>query len=395
MSLIANPAITGIEEEGAFAILDRALKLKREGKPVINLGIGQPDFDPPPHVLEAGERAVREGPHGYTSPVGIPELREAVAYRVNKRYRTVVDMEQVVIVPGGKVTIFFACMILGGANAEILYPDPGFPPYREAVRAAGAKAVAYPIREAQDFGFEAEEVLSLVNERTRLIIVNSPANPTGGVVQRQQFERLAEGLLQHPGVAVLSDEIYGDLVFDGVQFASFLEFPELKERVILLDGWSKSYAMTGWRLGYGVWPRHLVDYVRKLITVDHSCVNVAAQMAGLAAVTGPQDAVHAMRQSFAERRDVVVRGLNRLPHVTCRTPGGAFYAFPNVSDTGWSSRELAQRLLEEAYVALVPGESFGANGRGYLRLSYAASLADIEEALARMALFLVTSRPRA
>ncbi len=394
MSLIANPAITGIEEEGAFAILDRALKLKGEGKPVINLGIGQPDFNPPPHVLAAGERAVREGPHGYTSPVGIPQLREAVAYRVNKRYHAGIDMDQVVIVPGGKVTIFFACMMFGGAEAEILYPDPGFPPYREAVRAAGARAVPYPIREAQDFGFDAEEVLSLISARTRLIIVNSPANPTGGVVQRQQLERLADGLLDHPHVAVLSDEIYGDLVFDGAQFASFLEFSELKDRVILLDGWSKSYAMTGWRLGYGVWPKELVDYVRKLITVDHSCVNVAAQMAGLAAITGPQDAVLAMRQSFAERRDVVVRGLNRLPHVTCRTPGGAFYAFPNVSDTGWSSRELAQRLLEEAYVALVPGESFGANGRGYLRLSYAASLADIEEALARMALFLVTSRPR-
>jgi aspartate/methionine/tyrosine aminotransferase len=286
-------------------------------------------------------------------------------------------------------------MLFGGADAEILYPDPGFPPYREAVRAAGAQAVPYPIREAQDFGFEAEEVLSLINERTRLIIVNSPANPTGGVVDRKQLERLAEGLLDHPQVAVLSDEIYGDLVFDGAQFASFLEFRDIMDRVILLDGWSKSYAMTGWRLGYGVWPRHLVDYVRKLITVDHSCVNVAAQMAGLAAVTGPQDAVHAMRQSFAERRDLVVRGLNRLPHVTCRTPGGAFYAFPNVNETGWGSRELAQRLLEEAYVALVPGESFGANGKGYLRLSYAASPADIEEALARMALFLVTSRPKA
>jgi aspartate/methionine/tyrosine aminotransferase len=395
VTLIPNPAITGIEEEGAFAILDRALKLKGEGKPVINLGIGQPDFDPPPHVLEAGERAVREGPHGYTSPVGLPQLREAVAHRVNKRYRAGIDMDQVVIVPGGKVTIFFACMLFGGADAEILYPDPGFPPYREAVRAAGAQAVPYPIREAQDFGFEAEEVLSLINERTRLIIVNSPANPTGGVVDRKQLERLAEGLLDHPQVAVLSDEIYGDLVFDGAQFASFLEFRDIMDRVILLDGWSKSYAMTGWRLGYGVWPRHLVDYVRKLITVDHSCVNVAAQMAGLAAVTGPQDAVHAMRHSFAERRDLVVRGLNRLPHVTCRTPGGAFYAFPNVNETGWGSRELAQRLLEEAYVALVPGESFGANGKGYLRLSYAASPADIEEALARMALFLVTSRPKA
>ena len=394
MTLRPNPAITGIEEEGAFAILDRALKLKGEGKPIINLGIGQPDFNPPPHVLEAGQKAARDGPHGYTSPVGIPQLREAVAYRINKRYRAGIDMDQVVIVPGGKVTIFFACMMFGGAEAEILYPDPGFPPYREAVRAAGARAIPYPIREAQDFGFDADEVLSLISERTRLIIVNSPANPTGGVVARQQFERLANGLLDQPQVAILSDEIYSDLVFDGAPFASFLEFPELKERVILLDGWSKTYAMTGWRLGYGIWPRDLVDYVRKLITVDHSCVNVAAQMAGLAAVTGPQDAVEAMRQSFSERREVVVRGLNRLPHVTCRMPGGAFYAFPNVSATGWSSRELTQRLLEEAYVALVPGESFGAQGVGYLRLSYAASLADIEEALARMALFLVTARPR-
>jgi aspartate/methionine/tyrosine aminotransferase len=395
MTLVPNSAITGIEEEGAFAVLDRALVLKKEGKPVINLGIGQPDFNPPGHVLEAAQRAVRDGPHGYTSPVGIPELREAVALRAAKRYRTEIDKDRVVIVPGGKVTIFFACMMFGGPEAEILYPDPGFPPYREAVRAASARAVPYPIREAQDFGFDAEEVLSLISPATRLIIVNSPANPTGGVVARKQFERLAAGLLDHPQVAILSDEIYSDLVFDGAEFASFLEFPELSERVILLDGWSKTYAMTGWRLGYGIWPKSLVDYVRKLITVDHSCVNVAAQMAGLAAVTGPQDAVSAMRQSFAERRDVVVRGLNRLPHVSCRTPGGAFYAFPNVSATGWTSRELTHRLLEEAYVALVPGESFGANGRGYLRLSYAASMADIEEALGRMALFLVTSRPKA
>ncbi len=192
---------------------------------------------------------------------------------------------------------------------------------------------------------------------------------------------------------MLSDEIYSELVFDGAQFASLLEYPELRERTILLDGWSKTYAMTGWRLGFGVWPKPLVQHVRKLITVDHSCVSVATQAAGLAAITGPQDAVQLMRQSFAERRDVVVKGLNRLPNVTCRTPGGAFYAFPNVSGTGWKARELTRRLLEEVYVALVPGESFGANGAGYIRLSYAASLADIEEALARMALFLVTARP--
>lgn len=389
-----NAAISGIEEEGAFAVLDRALSLKAEGKPVINLGIGQPDFSPPPHVLEAGERAAREGPHGYTSPIGIPPLRDAVAQRVARRYGVPVTAEEVVIVPGGKVTIFFSCMMFGGAGSDILYPDPGFPPYREAVRAAGARAVPYPIREDHDFGFDAEEVLSLITPATRLIILNSPANPTGGVTARSELETLVAGLSRHPEVMILSDEIYSDLVFDGSPFASLMEYPELRARTILLDGWSKTYAMTGWRLGYGVWPKPLVDHVRKLITVDHSCVNVAAQMAGLAAVTGPQDAVAAMRQSFAERRDHVVRGLNRLPHVSCRMPGGAFYAFPNVGATGWSSRELATRLLEEAFVALVPGESFGANGAGYLRFSYAAGLADIEEALARMALFLVTSRPK-
>lgn len=391
---ILNPAISGIEEEGAFAVLDRALKLKAEGKPIINLGIGQPDFNPPPHVLEAGQKAVREGPHGYTSPVGIGPLREAVAHRVATRYNVPVSADEVVVVPGGKVTIFFACMIFGGSGTEILYPDPGFPPYREAVRAAGATSVPYPIREERDFGFDAEDVLSLITPRTRLIILNSPANPTGGVTARAELERLAQGLERFPHVAILSDEIYSDLVFDGTPFASFMEFPHLRARTVLLDGWSKTYAMTGWRLGYGVWPLPLVDHVRKLITVDHSCVNVAAQMAGLAAVTGPQDAVQTMRQSFAERRELVVRGLNRLPNITCRTPGGAFYAFPNVSATGWGSRELATRLLEEAFVALVPGESFGANGEGYLRFSYAAAPSDIEEALARMALFLVTSRPK-
>jgi aspartate/methionine/tyrosine aminotransferase len=388
-----NRAITDIEEEGAFAVLDRALALAAEGKPIINLGIGQPDFTPPAHVLEAAVKAVRDGPHGYTSPVGIPALREAVAAKVAARHNLAVDADQIVIVPGGKVTIFFACMLFGGAEAEILYPDPGFPPYREAVRAAGARFRPYPIREDYDFGFDAKEVLSLITPQSRLLILNSPANPTGGVAARAELEKLANGLADYPQVTVLSDEIYGELVFDGAPFASLLEFPELRERTILLDGWSKTYAMTGWRLGYGVWPRQLVEHVRKLITVDHSCVNVVAQMAGLAAITGPQDAVQLMRQSFAERRDVVVKGLNRLPNVSCRTPGGAFYAFPNVSGTGWKARDLTRRLLEEAYVALVPGESFGANGAGYLRLSYAASLAEIEEALARMALFLVTARP--
>jgi aspartate/methionine/tyrosine aminotransferase len=383
-----NPNITVIEEEGAFAVLDRALALKAQGKPIINLGIGQPDFSPPRHVLEAAAKAVRDGPHGYTSPIGIPALREAVAAYVGKRFNVPVLADQVVIVPGGKVTFYFACLLFGGPGTEILYPDPGFPPYREAIRSGGAKGIPYPIREERDFGFDAEEVLSLISPCTTLIMINSPANPTGGVVAHQEIVKLAQGLSEHPSVAVLSDEIYSHLVFTGAEFTSFLSFPELRDRTIMLDGWSKTFAMTGWRLGFGIWPQRLVDHVRKLITVDHSCVNVAAQMAGLAAITGPMDEVEGFRRSFETRRKIVVDGLNRLPGVTCRMPGGAFYAFPNVKGTGRSSRELTRDLLDKAHVALVPGESFGDNGSGYLRLSYAASEPEIYEALMRMANFL-------
>jgi aspartate aminotransferase len=383
-----NPNITVIEEEGAFAVLDRALALKAQGKPIINLGIGQPDFSPPRHVLEAAAKAVRDGPHGYTSPIGIPVLREAVAAYVGKRFNVPVLADQVVIVPGGKVTFYFACLLFGGPGTEILYPDPGFPPYREAIRSGGAKGIPYPIREERDFGFDAEEVLSLITPRTTLIMINSPANPTGGVVAHQEIIKLAQGLSEHPSVAVLSDEIYSHLVFTGAEFTSFLSFQELRDRTIMLDGWSKTFAMTGWRLGFGIWPQRLVDHVRKLITVDHSCVNVAAQMAGLAAITGPMDEVEGFRRSFETRRKIVVDGLNRLPGVTCRMPGGAFYAFPNVKGTGRSSRELTRDLLDKAHVALVPGESFGDNGSGYLRLSYAASEPELNEALMRIANFL-------
>ena len=383
-----NPNITVIEEEGAFAVLDRALALKAKGAPVINLGIGQPDFSPPRHILAAAEKAVRDGPHGYTTPIGILPLREAVAAHVSGRFKVPVTPDEVVIVPGGKVTFYFACLLFGGPGAEILYPDPGFPPYREAIRSGGARGVPYPIREEKDFGFDADEVLSLITPQTRLIMINSPANPTGGVVDASEIGKLAHGLARHPNVAVLSDEIYSHLTFSGSQFTSFLSFPELRDRTIILDGWSKTFAMTGWRLGFGIWPKALVDHVRKLITVDHSCVNVAAQMAGLAAMTGPMDEIEGFRKSFEQRRQIVVDGLNALKGVTCRMPGGAFYAFPNVKGTGRASRDLARDLLNEAHVALIPGESFGGNGAGYLRLSYAASEAELKEALARMKDFL-------
>ncbi|MCX7347365.1 MAG: pyridoxal phosphate-dependent aminotransferase, partial [Alphaproteobacteria bacterium] len=374
--------------ETAFTVLDRANALRAKGLPVINLGIGQPDFKPPKHILEAAEKAVRDGPHGYSSPQGLPILRDAVAQYVGNRFKVPVTGDEVVIVPGGKVTFYFACQIFGGPGAEILYPDPGFPPYRDAARSSGATPVAYPIREEKDFGFDAEEVLSLITPATRLIIINSPANPTGGVVSRQEITRLAEGLLKHPQVAILSDEIYSHQVYDGVDFTSFLGFPELRDRTIILDGWSKTFAMTGWRLGFGIWPRHLVDYVKKLITVDHSCTSVATQMAGLAAITGPMDEIEGFRKSFQKRRDLVVAGLNDIKGVRCRVPGGAFYAFPNITGTGWSSRDLSRELLEKAHVALLLGESFGANGAGFVRISYAASEAELREALARMKAFL-------
>jgi len=383
-----NPNVSAIEEETAFTVMDRANALRAQGHPVINLGIGQPDFTPPRHILEAAEKAVRDGPHGYTSPQGLPVLRDAVAQYAGKRFAVPVSADEVVIVPGGKVTFYFACQMFGGPGAEILYPDPGFPPYRDAARSSGATPVPYPIREEKDFSFDAEEVLSLITPATRLIIVNSPANPTGGVVSRAEITRLAEGLLEHPDVAILSDEIYSQQVYDGVTFTSFLSFPELRDRTIILDGWSKTFAMTGWRLGFGIWPRPMVDYVKKLITVDHSCTSVATQMAGLAAITGPMDEIEGFRRNFQRRRDIVVAGLNAIKGVRCRVPGGAFYAFPNIAGTGWTSRDLARELLDQAHVALIFGESFGANGRGFMRLSYAASEADLREALKRMTVFL-------
>jgi len=383
-----NQLITQVHEEGAFAVSDRAMVLKAQGHPVINLGIGQPDFLPPDHVLEAAEKAARDGPHGYTSPIGILPLREAVAQTVGTRYNIEINPDQIVIVPGGKVTIFFATMLFGGNNSEILYPDPGFPPYHEAIVSSGAKPVPYGIREEANFSFNADEVLNLITPQTSLIILNSPANPTGGVTSPQEMKKLADGLTRHPHVAILSDEIYGHLVYDQSQFVSLLQFEHLRDRVILLDGWSKTFAMTGWRLGFGVWPLALVDHVRKLVTVDHSCVNGIAQMAGLAAITGPMDCVEGFLASFHQRRDLLVAGLNQLPGITCRTPGGAFYAFPNITGTGLQSHELAHRLLEEAYIATIAGDSFGENGKGYIRFSYAASQDELKQALARMADFL-------
>ena len=370
--------------ESAFEVLARATRLQREGRSIINLGIGQPDFPTPPHIVEAAVKALRDGQHGYTPANGILPLREAVAADMALRRGVEVGPERVVIVPGGKVTMFMAIAMFGEPGAEIMYPDPGFPIYRSLIEWTGARPVPIALHESRGFAFSAEEVLGQITPRTRLLIVNSPANPTGGVVPQAELDSLVAGLARHPQVVVMSDEIYARMCYDGVPHASLTTYPELEDRLILLDGWSKTYAMTGWRLGWGVWPEPLVEHATRLAVNIHSCVNAATQWAGIAALTGPQDAAERMVATFAERRATIVTALNDLPGFRCATPGGAFYAFPNIEGTGRSARDLERDLLERAGVATISGTSFGEMGEGYLRFSYAASTEAILEACKRI-----------
>ncbi|MCB4770684.1 pyridoxal phosphate-dependent aminotransferase [Ancylobacter sp. Lp-2] len=387
------PAFERIGEENAFAVLARAAALAGQGRDIINLGIGQPDFRTPDHIVEAAIKALRDGEHGYTPSIGIAPLREAVAADIHRRHGTSIDPGRVVIVPGGKVTMFAAILMLGEPGAEILYPDPGFPIYRSMIEFTGATPVPVPIREENGFAFSAEETLALITPRTRLLILNSPANPTGGVTPKAEIDALVAGLERHPHVAILSDEIYDQFLFDGEEHTTLLAYPEIRDRLILLNGWSKTYAMTGWRMGWALWPPALFEAVRKLSVNAWSCVNSPAQFGALAALTGPQDCVAAMVAEFDARRRLVVDGLNALPGVACATPKGAFYAFPNVSGTGWNSaKALANALLEKAGVATIGGPDFGVFGEGYIRLSYANSAENIRRALERMGDFLVSAR---
>ncbi|WP_204115854.1 pyridoxal phosphate-dependent aminotransferase [Shimia biformata] len=377
-----------IGEENAFAVLARAGVLAAQGKDIINLGIGQPDFATPENIVEAAVKALRDGQHGYTPATGIAPLREAVAADLHRRFQAEVNPDNVIIVPGGKVTMFSAILMFGEPGAEILYPDPGFPIYRSMIEFTGATPIPVPIREENGFGISAEETLSLINDKTRLLILNSPANPCGGVTPRAEIDKLVKGLEAHPDVAVMSDEIYDQMVYDGEEHVTLLDYPSIRDRLILLNGWSKTYAMTGWRLGYSVWPDGLIDKVRKLAVNAWSCVNTPAQFAALEALTGPQDAVAQMVAEFDARRKLVVDLLNDLPGVSCITPKGAFYAFPNISETGFKAKPLASALLEEAGVATIGGPDFGILGEGYIRLSYANSQENIRRAVDRIGAFL-------
>jgi aspartate aminotransferase len=385
-------AFDRIGEENAFAVLARANALAAQGRDIINLGIGQPDFRTPDHIVEAAVKALRDGHHGYTPTNGIPPLREAVAADLHRRFGVEVNPGEVMVMPGGKPVMFMAILMFGEPGVDILYPDPGFPIYRSMIEYTGARPIPVPVREANGFAFSAEETLKLITPQTRLLIVNSPANPTGGVTPKSEVDKLVAGLARFPDVCVMSDEIYDQLVYDGEQHVCLLSYPAIRDRLILLNGWSKTYAMTGWRLGYAVWPGKLYDYARKLSVNLHSCVNAAAQYAGLAALTGPQNAVSAMAAEFDQRRKLVVEGLNGLPGVTCATPKGAFYAFPNVKRTGWLAKSLASALLDDAGVATIGGPDFGILGEGYMRLSYANSTANILKALERMGEFLASRK---
>ena len=377
-----------IGEENAFAVLARANELAATGKSIINLGIGQPDFPTPEHIVDAAVNALRAGHHGYTPATGIPELREAVADDLNGRYNANVSADNVIIVPGGKVTMFSAILMFGEPGVDILYPDPGFPIYRSMIEFTGANPIPIPIREENAFAFSATETLSLITDKTRLIILNSPANPCGGVTPVEEIDALVKGLEAHPNVAILSDEIYDQMTYDAEQHVSLLTYPSIRDRLILLNGWSKTYAMTGWRLGYSVWPDDLFESVRKLAVNAWSCVNAPAQYGALAALTGPQDEVTKMMNAFDERRLKVVEALNTLPGVSCITPKGAFYAFPNIKQTGWQAKALAAALLEDAGVATIGGPDFGLHGEGYIRVSYANSLDNLMSAVERMDTFL-------
>ncbi len=389
--VLPTEAARNLGTETAFEVLARANKLAAEGHSIINLGIGQPDFATPDNIVDAGSRALAEGKHGYTPGAGIPELREAVARDLERRHGAEVDPESVLITPGAKPVMFFAALLMGEPGAEVMYPNPGFPIYESVIRFSGATPVPIELHESDGFTFDPDQVLSQINERTRLIILNSPANPTGGVYSREQVERLVDGLEQWPDVAILSDEIYSRILYEGLEHTSWLNYPQLRDRLIVLDGWSKTYAMTGWRLGFGVFPPDLFPFAERLAINSYSCPNAATQYAAIEALDGPQEAVDIMTTAFDERRQVIVKELNDVPGVSCVTPLGAFYAFPNISDTGIDARTLQERLLEEAGLAVIAGTSFGHLGEGYLRFSYAASLEEIVEGVDRMRTLLANS----
>ncbi len=369
--------------ETAFEVLARAKALEAQGREVVHLEIGEPDFDTPKHIIDAACKALHSGYTHYTPSAGIPELRKAIAEEMSRTRGIPVEADNVVVTPGGKPIMFYVILALAEPGDEVIYPNPGFPIYESMINFTGAKPVPIPLREEYNFAFDMDEFKKLVTKKTRLIIINSPHNPTGGILDKGTLHEIARIAMERD-IPVLSDEIYDRILYDG-EFYSIASIPGMQERTIILNGFSKTYAMTGWRLGYGVMPKDFAVHITRLMTNSNSCTNAATQIAGIAALKGPQDDVDRMVAAFRERRDVIVKGLNEIPGVSCVLPKGAFYAFPNIKGTGMQSKPLADYLLNEAGVACLSGTSFGAYGEGYLRLSYANSVENIQKALERMA----------
>ena len=375
-------AVTRLGTEGAFAVLARARALEAEGRDIVHLEIGEPDFETPPHVAEAGIAAIRAGETHYCQTAGLPVLREAAAASLTASRAVAIDPQRVLVANGAKPFLFFTVLATCGPGDEVVYPDPGFPIYESAVRFAGAVPVPLPLREDRRFSFDPAELEQLVNERTRLVILNAPQNPTGGVIPLADLERAAAAIVRTPAW-VLTDEVYSRITYD-VEAPSIASLPGLLDRTILLDGFSKTFSMTGWRLGYAAVPAELVDPLTRLIVNSTSCVPPFVQLAGVAALEGPQDAVTAMVAEFRRRRDYLVPALNAIPGISCVEPGGAFYAFPNVSALPATADEIAERLLDEAGVAVLAGSAFGSHATDHLRISYASSLENLELAVARI-----------
>ncbi|MBI04694.1 MAG: aspartate aminotransferase [Pelagibacteraceae bacterium] len=367
--------------ETAFSILAEAKKLEAQGKEMIHLGLGQPDFKTPKHIVDAAKKALDDGHHGYVMSNGILECRQAVTRWIKKRYNTDVSSERILIMPGGKPTMTYAIQCFGEPGAEIIHPTPAFPIYESMINYTGSTSVKYDLTEDKDLKFSADKILSLITDKTRLLVLINPNNPTGSFVDRKEIDKLADGLKKYKHVTILSDEIYSRQIFDDKEMPSFFNYPDLRDRLIVLEGWSKAYSMTGWRLGWSFWPEHLVEHVNKLVINSVSCVNAAAQFAGIAALDGPDDSINEMMRKFSIRRKLIHEGLNNLPGVKCSLPGGAFYAFPKVIGTGMNGSEFAKKCMHEAGVAIVPGTAFGHTCKDYVRFSFAASSDNISQAL--------------
>ena len=377
-------SVNRLGTEAVYNIFAKTKKLIKEGKEVIDLSLGQSDFKSPQHAVDAAIKALKDGHHGYTLPNGIIECREAVSKKIKSLYKANIDPERIIIMPGGKPTMNYAIAFFGESGAEIIYPDPGFPIYESMINFTGAKAIPYDMTKNKDFSINPDTILSLINEKTRLLILNNPHNPTGGFAEKHVIDKLANRLKKFPDLAILSDEVYDRLIFDEKEIPTLLNYPDLYDRLIVLNGWSKTYAMTGWRLGWSVWPEKLIEHVFKFCVNSHSCVNTPAQYGAIAALNGPENHLNDMMKEFNLRRKLIVDGLRTLKGIECSMPGGSFFVFPNVSKTGMDGENFTKKCLQEAGVAMIPGIAFGKFATDNVRLNFATSRENISRAIEKI-----------